>query len=73
MNFLSARNSAALAPPSPSSFTITPAARGGRAAKSATEVVDFAQRPPRTSGTIVKDEGDGGVKVAEFLAAQKFI
>ena len=40
---------------------------------SATEVVDFAQRPPRQSGTIVKDEGDGGVKVAEFLAAQKFI
>src|SRR6516164_6648345 len=40
---------------------------------SASEVVDFAQRPPRQSGTIVKDEGDGGVKVAEFLAAQKFI
>jgi electron transfer flavoprotein beta subunit len=42
-------------------------------AGSATEVVDFAQRPPRQAGTIVKDEGDGGVKVAEFLAAQKFI
>ena len=42
-------------------------------AGSATEVVDFAQRPPRESGTIVKDEGDGGVKVAEFLAGQKFI
>ena len=40
---------------------------------SATEVVDFAVRPPRQSGTIVKDEGDGGAKVAEFLAAQKFI
>ena len=38
-----------------------------------TEVVDFAQRPPRQAGMIVKDEGDGGVKVAEFLAAQKFI
>ena len=38
-----------------------------------TEVVDFAQRTPRQAGTIVKDEGDGGVKVAEFLAAQKFI
>ena len=25
------------------------------------------------AGTVVKDEGDGGVKVAEFLAAQKFI
>ena len=39
----------------------------------ATEVVDHAQRPPRQVGVIVKDEGDGGVKAAEFLAAQKFI
>ena len=39
----------------------------------ATEVVDHTQRPPRQAGTVVKDEGDGGVKVAEFLAAQKFI
>jgi electron transfer flavoprotein beta subunit len=39
----------------------------------ATEVVSFAVRPPREAGTIVKDEGDGGVKAAEFLAAQKFI
>ena len=42
-------------------------------AGASTEVVDFAQRPPRQAGTVVKDEGDGGVKVAEFLAAQKFI
>jgi electron transfer flavoprotein beta subunit len=39
----------------------------------ATEVVSFASRPPRQAGTVVKDEGDGGVKAAEFLAAQKFI
>ena len=39
----------------------------------ATEVVDHAQRPPRQAGTVVKDEGDGGAKVAEFLAAQKFV
>jgi electron transfer flavoprotein beta subunit len=38
-----------------------------------TEVIDFAVRPPRHAGVIVKDEGDGGVKVAEFLTAQKFI
>jgi electron transfer flavoprotein beta subunit len=38
-----------------------------------TEVVSFAKRPPRQAGTIVKDEGDGGSKAAEFLAAQKFI
>src|ERR1700735_3039328 len=42
-------------------------------ASAATEVVSFAKRPPRQAGTIVKDEGDGGVKAAEFLAAQKFI
>ena len=40
---------------------------------SATGVIDHAQRPPRQAGVIVKDEGDGGVKVADFLAAQKFI
>jgi electron transfer flavoprotein beta subunit len=50
---------------------IDPAQVGPGAA--ATEVVSFAQRPPRQAGTIVKDEGDGGVKAAEFLAAQKFI
>jgi electron transfer flavoprotein beta subunit len=42
-------------------------------AAAATEVVSFAQRPPRQAGTIVKDEGDGGTKAAEYLAAQKFI
>ena len=39
----------------------------------ATAVVSFAKRPPREAGTVVKDEGDGGSKAAEFLAAQKFI
>jgi electron transfer flavoprotein beta subunit len=42
-------------------------------AASATEVVSFAKRPPRAAGTIVTDDGDGGVKAAEFLAARKFI
>ena len=36
-------------------------------------VTEFAARPPKAAGTIVKDEGDGGVKAAEVLAAQKFI
>jgi electron transfer flavoprotein beta subunit len=40
---------------------------------SATEVVSFANRPPRAAGTIVTDEGDGGAKAAEFLATRKFI
>jgi len=42
-------------------------------ANAATEVVDFTERPPRQAGTIVKDEGDGGSKAAEFLVTQKFI
>ncbi|MCX5401588.1 electron transfer flavoprotein subunit beta/FixA family protein [Streptomyces sp. NBC_00102] len=37
-------------------------------------VVDAAvERPARTAGTIVKDEGEGGKKLAEFLVGQKFI
>ncbi|WP_030211993.1 electron transfer flavoprotein subunit beta/FixA family protein [Streptomyces bikiniensis] len=37
-------------------------------------LVDSATpRPPRTQGTIVTDEGDGGKQLAAFLAAQKFI
>ena len=39
----------------------------------ATWVNDFAARPPRTAGVIVKDEGDGGSKAAGFLADRKFI
>jgi len=42
-------------------------------AGSATAVADFAARPPREAGTVVKDEGDGGAKVAAFLAERKFI
>ncbi|MGA8048454.1 MAG: electron transfer flavoprotein subunit beta/FixA family protein [Dermatophilaceae bacterium] len=38
-----------------------------------TKVEDVTKRPPRQQGTIVPDEGDGGAKLAEFLAAQKFI
>jgi electron transfer flavoprotein beta subunit len=40
---------------------------------SATAIADFAARPPRAAGVIVKDDGDGGVKVAAFLAERKFI
>ncbi|MEP7194167.1 MAG: electron transfer flavoprotein subunit beta/FixA family protein [Actinomycetota bacterium] len=38
-----------------------------------TKVESFAKRPPRAVGQIVTDEGEGGTKLAEFLAAQKFI
>ncbi|MBX6387335.1 MAG: electron transfer flavoprotein subunit beta/FixA family protein [Microbispora sp.] len=42
-------------------------------ANSWSEVVDFAAAPPRAAGTVIKDEGDGGIKAAEFLASKKFI
>ncbi len=38
-----------------------------------TTVDEAAERPARTAGTIVKDEGEGGKQLAEFLASQKFI
>ena len=38
-----------------------------------TAVVDFAARPPKAKGTIVTDEGSGGVAIADFLSEQKFI
>ncbi|WP_169947448.1 electron transfer flavoprotein subunit beta/FixA family protein [Microbispora sp. H11081] len=42
-------------------------------ANSWSEVVEFAVAPPRAAGTVVKDEGDGGAKAAEFLASKKFV
>jgi electron transfer flavoprotein beta subunit len=42
-------------------------------ASAPTQVVEFATKPPRQAGQVVKDEGDGGAKVAEFLASQKFV
>jgi electron transfer flavoprotein beta subunit len=37
------------------------------------QVVEFANKPPRQAGQIVKDEGDGGAKIAEYLASQKLV
>ena len=42
-------------------------------AGAATWVDDFAPRPPRAAGVVVKDDGDGGSKAAGFLAERKFI
>ncbi|MFI6983064.1 electron transfer flavoprotein subunit beta/FixA family protein [Embleya sp. NPDC050154] len=37
-------------------------------------IVDTAtKRPPRAKGEVVEDEGEGGVQLAAFLAAKKFI
>jgi len=50
---------------------IDPGQVGLGAAWSVVEAV--TKRPPRSAGEVVADEGDGGVKLAEFLAAQKFV
>lgn len=42
-------------------------------ANSWTRVMSFENAPPRAAGQVVKDEGDGGVKIAEFLASKKLI
>jgi electron transfer flavoprotein beta subunit len=38
-----------------------------------TQVVEVTARPPREKGEVVTDEGDGGTKLAEFLASRKFV
>jgi electron transfer flavoprotein beta subunit len=38
-----------------------------------TTVVEASKRPPRQGGTRVADEGDGGVKLVEYLATEKFV
>ena len=50
---------------------LEPAAVGLGAAWSG--VADFAARPPKAAGTVVSDDGQGGVQIAEFLTEQKFI
>jgi electron transfer flavoprotein beta subunit len=42
-------------------------------ANSWTQVESFENAPPRQAGQAVKDEGDGGVKIADFLASKKLI
>ena len=42
-------------------------------ANATTKVDEAEPRPPKSAGQKVKDEGDGGVKIADFLASQKLI
>jgi electron transfer flavoprotein beta subunit len=42
-------------------------------AAAATTVVDSQQRPPRGESTIVKDDGDGGARIADFLVSRKLL
>jgi electron transfer flavoprotein beta subunit len=37
------------------------------------KVLTVGRPPARTAGKIVTDEGDGGIKIAEFLAEVKII
>ena len=42
-------------------------------ASAPSQVASFAEKPPRSAGQVVRDEGDGGVRIAEFLASQKLV
>jgi len=39
----------------------------------ATQVTSSAPKPEKTAGEIITDEGDGGVKLVEFLVSQKLV
>ncbi|WP_027341228.1 electron transfer flavoprotein subunit beta/FixA family protein [Hamadaea tsunoensis] len=43
------------------------------AAGASTAVVEHSKRPARSGGVKVTDEGDGGAKLVEFLATEKFV
>ena len=42
-------------------------------ANAGSKVTSFTARPPREQGEIVTDEGDGGTRLAEFLAKSKIV
>jgi electron transfer flavoprotein beta subunit len=42
-------------------------------AGASTTVVEHSKRPPRQGGTRVTDEGEGGLKLVEFLTSEKFV
>jgi electron transfer flavoprotein beta subunit len=42
-------------------------------ANATSQVLSFEVAPPRQAGQVVKDEGDGGAKIADFLASKKLI
>ena len=50
---------------------IEPSEVGAAGATSA--VLAHQLRPARTAGQKIVDEGDGGVKLVEFLASEKFV
>jgi electron transfer flavoprotein beta subunit len=42
-------------------------------AAASTVVDSFQVAPPRAAGTVVKDDGNGGAAIAEYLASKKLI
>ncbi|MDQ2751194.1 MAG: electron transfer flavoprotein subunit beta/FixA family protein [Actinomycetota bacterium] len=42
-------------------------------ANASTQVVSFENAPPRAAGQTVKDEGNGGAQIADYLASKKLI
>ncbi|MDQ3404264.1 MAG: electron transfer flavoprotein subunit beta/FixA family protein [Actinomycetota bacterium] len=42
-------------------------------ANASSSVVEASPKPPRAAGQRVEDDGDGGVKIAEYLVSQKLI
>ena len=42
-------------------------------AAAATVVLDSTQRPPRGERTVIKDDGDAGARIADFLASHKLL
>jgi electron transfer flavoprotein beta subunit len=42
-------------------------------ANATSQVLSVEVAPPRQAGQVVSDEGDGGVKIAEFLASKKLV
>jgi electron transfer flavoprotein beta subunit len=54
-----------------SDLGIDPGAAG--LANAWTQVVSFENAPPRAAGQTVKDEGNGGTQIADYLASKKLI
>jgi electron transfer flavoprotein beta subunit len=54
-----------------SDIGLEPSAVGLGAAWSVVD--EFAARPPKAAGTVVADDGEGGVRIANYLSEQKFI
>ncbi|MGH3656151.1 MAG: electron transfer flavoprotein subunit beta/FixA family protein, partial [Micromonosporaceae bacterium] len=42
-------------------------------ANATSQVLEFAPKPPRQAGVKVSDDGEGGVKLVEYLASEKLV